>query len=411
MPQEIGQIYKTLIPSLSDDASIEQAMQMYHYGTAAYNGNNLQPQSIERHLIDLNDDVSRIDNTIANLANVYIEETSTSARPNVIVSQEPTTVPLTLLGVLGQTAPLQRWQRNTGTVSDVALISGAGSAAFAGYLSVGSTTVSTTVALPIVLGGDHKGITVRGVSGQTQNLQEWQNNSGTILSRVDSTGKVHTPEIVAQDASVSNNTNLNTLTVTGATTAASISATSINLSGTTGLTVQNASSLQGNVTIAGTTTSTKNITADGTITATGTISSNGNISAGGTLSGTSLSLSQNLTTTGNITANGIIRAKSPNQGTTGAIRIIADANGDSYLQFVNAADNAELVNIRATSTLLTISRATTISGNVNVVSPTTFSTVSSGVTASLGTRQVYFSTSDAPASVGANGDIWIRYIA
>jgi hypothetical protein len=86
MPQEIGEIYKSLIPSLSDDSSVEEAFQMYHYGTASYNGNNLQTQSIEKHLVNLNEDVVRIDSSIANLSNIYIEETSSSLRPNIIAA-------------------------------------------------------------------------------------------------------------------------------------------------------------------------------------------------------------------------------------------------------------------------------------------------------------------------------------
>jgi hypothetical protein len=395
MPQEIGQIYKTLIPSLSDDASIEEALQMYHYGTAAYNGNNLQPQSIEKHIIDLNEDVSRIDGTISSLANVYIEETSSTTRPNTIVSQEAVVVPLTIRGVVNQTAALQKWQKNTGTVSDVALINNAGSAAFSGYLSVGSATISTSTALPITLSGNNKGITVRGVSGQTENLQEWQNNIGTALSYVDNLGNLNISEITAQNVGITGQATINALVMESNLTAEEITASKITLSGVTGLIVQNDSSLEGDVDILGTTT-TKNISADGTIEATGNIETTADITAQGDLNGANLNLSQSMTTTGNITANGIIKAKSPNQGSTGGVKILGDVDGNSYLQFVNAGDTLEFGNIKGSSAGITVS------GGLTVTSPS--------ATGSAGVRQIYISTGDPTGADGANGDLWVKYI-
>jgi hypothetical protein len=401
MPQEIGQIYKTLIPSLSDDASIEEALQMYHYGTAAYNGNNLQPQSIEKHIIDLNEDVSRIDGTISSLANVYIEETSSTTRPNTIVSQEAVVVPLTIRGVVNQTAALQKWQKNTGTVSDVALINNAGSAAFSGYLSVGSATISTSTALPITLSGNNKGITVRGISGQTENLQEWQNNTGTALSYVDNLGNLNISEITAQNVGITGQATINALVMESNLTAEEITASKITLSGVTGLIVQNDSSLEGDVDILGTTT-TKNISADGTIEATGNIETTADITAQGDLNGANLNLSQSMTTTGNITANGIIKAKSPNQGSTGGVKILGDVDGNSYLQFVNAGDTLEFGNIKGSSDGITLSTNTFVSGGLTVVSPS--------ASGSVGVRQVYISTGDPTGADGADGDLWVKYI-
>lgn len=401
MPQEIGQIYKTLIPSLSDDASIEEALQMYHYGTAVYNGNNLQPQSMERHIIDLNEDVSRIDGTIASLANVYIEETSSTTRPNTIVSQEAVVVPLTIRGVVNQTAALQKWQKNTGTVSDVALINNAGSAAFSGYLSVGSAIISTSTALPITLSGNNKGITVRGVSGQTQNLQEWQNNTGTALSYVDSLGNLNISEITAQNVGITGQATINALVMENSLAAEEITASKITLSGAIGLVVQNESSLQGDVDILGTTT-TKNISTDGTINATGNIETTADITALGDLNGANLNLSQSMTTTGNITATGIIKAKSPNEGSTGGVKILGDVNGDSYLQFVNAGDTLEFGNIKGSSAGITLSTSTSVSGGLTVVSPS--------ASGSVGVRQIYISTGDPTVADGADGDLWVKYI-
>ena len=401
MPQEIGQIYKTLIPSLSDDASIEEAFQMYHYGTATYNGNNLQPQSIEKHIIDLNEDISRIDGTISSLANVYIEEISTTVRPNVIVSQEPPIVPLTIRGVINQTAPLQKWQSNTGSPNDVAVISNAGFAAFAGYLSLGSPVIPTTTGLSISLSGDHKGVTVRGSNGQTENMQEWQNNIGTALAFVAADGDITAPTINSTDLNVLGNAQIHTLTLIDDLNSEEIFANKITLSGAIGLVVQQDSSLEGDVDILGSTT-TKNLTVDGLLETTGNVTSTGDITAQGDLGGANLNLSQSMTTTGDITANGIIRAKSPNQGTTGGVRILGDVNGDAYLQFVDSGQTSEFANLRATSSGLNLSTNTSITGTLGVISPVGNN--------SVGVRQVYISSSDPISSNGQNGDMWVRYI-
>jgi hypothetical protein len=410
MPQEIGEIYKSLIPSLSDGASIEEAFQMYHYGTSTYNGNNLQPQSVERHLIDLNEDVSRIDQTIASLTNIYIEETSTAERPNSIVSQEGAVVPLTIRGVFGQSVPLQRWQRNTGTANtDVALINNNGSSAFAGYLSVGSAVTSATTGLSLTLAGDHKGLTIKKWSTQTENMQEWQDSSGSIISKIDSSGDFTSPNIYSTNITsvgigfFAEMDVSGTLDVTGnVTVVADISAN--NISASTDIIVG------ADLDVIGTTT-TKSIDADGTISSTGKITSNGDIEALGSLIGVDLQLSQNLLTSGNIVANGIIKVKSPNEGTTGALRILADdVNQEGYLQFVGSDDSTEFGYIKSTLSELFISQNTSVDGTLNISSPTQFNTVVGTTTASLGARQVYLSAGDADDTVGANGDIWIKYV-
>lgn len=410
MPQEIGEIYKSLVPSLSDGASIEEAFQMYHYGTATYNGNNLQPQSMERHIIDLNEDVARIDSTIASLTNIYIEETSTTARPNAIVSQEGTTVPLTIRGVFGQSVPLQKWQKNTGVANtDVVLINNNGSAAFAGYASIGSAVIPTTTGLSLALAGDHKGITIKKWSTQTENMQEWQDSSGSVISKIDAAGDFTSPNIYATNITSSGIGSFadidisNTLDVTGnVTVVADISAA--NISASTDINVG------ADLDVIGTTT-TKSISADGTITSTGKITSNSDIETLGSLIAVDLELSQNLLTAGNIVANGIIKAQSPNEGTTGALRIIADdTNEEGYLQFVDSSDTTEFGYLKSTSSELFISQNTAVDGTLNVVSPTQFNTVVGTTTASLGARQVYLSAGDADDTVGSDGDIWIKYV-
>jgi len=424
MPQQIGEIYKSLVPSLSDDASIEEAFQMYHYGTATYNGNNLQPQSMERHIIDLNENISRIDGSISSLENVYIEQVSSSIRPNLIVSQDSITVPLTIRGSFSQSSVLQRWQKNTGSVATVAQITSIGSAGFDGYISIGSTTPPLETGLSVTLTGNHKGVTVKGAFAQTEDLQQWQNSSGSALSRIDYLGNITTQNIETTNANIVGTATIASATVSGTTnlsgnltSTADISARMITLTNTgSSIVAAGEVSITGALGVTGI-TSTRNLSVDGTITAFGKITSTGDIEASGDLKGSNIQLTQSLVTAANITANGIIKARSPNQGTTGGVRVIADSLGNSFLQFVNSADSAELANIRADSSGLTLSRPTVISGNTSVTGNLSVSGTGSTTTVispvgnnSSGVRQIFISTDLPLTSQGTNGDIWVQYV-
>lgn len=409
MPQEIGEIYKSLVPSLSDDASIEKAFQMYHYGTASYNGNNAQPQSMERHLVTINSDITDIRADISNLVNVFIEETSTALRPNVIISENPTVIPLTIRGVQNQTAVLQKWQKRTDSGSiDVAAISNSGDAAFSRYVSVGSNSFVNDVALNIVPNGDHKGVVIKGISGQTSNLQEWQNNLGTVLASVDSAGNFATKNTtvtgdvsVTNNLSVSNESTFNVVEVTGDFTiggSITLSNTIVSSSDITG----NNLVANGDLTVIGS-SSIHSLEVDGTLDVFGTIDATGNITTTGDLAGANISLTQSLTTAGDITATGVIRANTPNSGSAGAIRVIANGvTSDSYVQFVDSSDSTEVGHIKVNSNGFYISENTDIDGNLTVTSP-----VGSG---SYGARNFYISSSDPDANLGTNGDIWVRYV-
>jgi hypothetical protein len=455
MPQEIGENFKTLIPSLADDASIEQAFQMYHYGTPAYNGSNLQNNSVEKHFVDLRQEINvlRSELNTSQLGNVRL--VSRTLSPNLITPEDLATVPITIRGVQNQSVALQRWQRNIGgSPTEVASISPIGAAGFSGYGSFGNNSVTSTTGLSVALANvAHKGVTIRGVDGQIGNLQEWQNNNGVVLASVNGAG-----DLAAKNTSVTGTllvtgtSTLNAgLNVTGETTLANVSvsgtlgvtgtttASRIDISGSTSLVASGSGSFAGNLTVTGTTTSVQSLNISGTTTANGSIAATGNITSSGSLNGSSLSITDSAAIGGALTVNGILRAKSPGQGTAGGVRIIAASDGNSYLQFTNAADNTELANIKADASLLTISKATSVSGNVsstgNVsatgqLSGATLSTSgnatiggtlavtgntsvgpTSGQTSASGTvRNAWHSTAAPQPANGVDGDIWLQYV-
>jgi hypothetical protein len=116
-----------------------------------------------------------------------------------------------------------------------------------------------------------------------------------------------------------------------------------------------------------------------------------NVSGGGTVSAT----------TGLFTDR--IECVTPaNQGTTGGIRIKANASNNAYIQFTNSTGSAEYANIVATPTNgnITLSGTLTVSGKITNDS---FNTTSNA----YGTRYIRTYT---PTTEGVDGDIWYQTI-
>jgi len=190
MSQPVGLNYKTRIPQFSDDASIEEALKVYHYGVDNYTSQPIPDDSIEGNFRTLNTRVDSAESSIAALGTTYVEQVSASATPNVITPQTATTIPLTLRGAVSQTGNLQQWQNNSST--NVSVIFSDGSSSFNGYISVGTTGKSSTTAADIrIINSSHKGVTVRAQSEQTANIQEWQDSSGIPLSWIDKDGRIY----------------------------------------------------------------------------------------------------------------------------------------------------------------------------------------------------------------------------
>jgi hypothetical protein len=189
LSQSVGVTYKTKIPSLSDDASIEEALRVYHYGVDNYSSQPIPADSIEGNFKSLNTRVDGVESTISNLNVLFIEAVSATSDPNIITPQSSSTVPLTIRGASSQTANLQRWQNSSQT--NLAVIFSDGAISTSGYISSGINSQSTTIAADIrIKNAAHRGVTVRSAFSQTANLQEWQNSSGTAISWIDKDGKI-----------------------------------------------------------------------------------------------------------------------------------------------------------------------------------------------------------------------------
>lgn len=99
-----------------------------------------------------------------------------------IRSQQDSYVGVAIRARSSQTGNLQEWQNSSGTV--LASIDKDGSIITYGATSIGTTRIGTSI-LSINTGYlANPGIIIRGQSGQTANLQEWQNSAGTKLAAV-----------------------------------------------------------------------------------------------------------------------------------------------------------------------------------------------------------------------------------
>jgi hypothetical protein len=194
MAQNIGINAPTRIPTFGDDASIEEALRKYHFGIDQWSGDPVQNNlGMDGNFKAVKDRLTAAEAAIADIVGDgggFIRSESRTANPNTIVPQTSSIVPLTIRGVSGQTANLQRWQNSSST--NMTIIFSNGAAAFNSYLTVGTNTQSTTTGIDLRIGNSaHKGITVRAAASQTSNLQEWQNSSGNAISWVDKEGRIY----------------------------------------------------------------------------------------------------------------------------------------------------------------------------------------------------------------------------
>jgi len=112
---------------------------------------------------------------------------------------------LIVKGAASQTANLQEWQSSSGEVGMLFNMGNAGDPSTLGFSvsrawgikwgaeKILSTDGGSLIVTPYTT--DRKVLIVKGVASQTANLQEWQNSSGTVLTKINSAGELTTPNI------------------------------------------------------------------------------------------------------------------------------------------------------------------------------------------------------------------------
>ena len=213
MTQNIGTNYTVTIPALSDDASIVEAFKYYHTGGLT---GSIFPNSVEHHITTLNSTttslqtslgysgvsptpasvharLSSLENTVGtSLSSTYIKaipsSNDTPATRNLIQPSTTSIVPLTLQGVVGQTADLQQWRTSAGTVARVsntgAVFSFDGSSmAEVATLSGTQTLTNKTLTNPIsTIGTNSRTSSYTLALSDQSRVVEMNSSSATILT-------------------------------------------------------------------------------------------------------------------------------------------------------------------------------------------------------------------------------------
>lgn len=92
---------------------------------------------------------------------------------------------LTVQGLNSQSADLQEWQDSTATWR--ARVGSTGDIVTKGYVGAGGMSFAAAVSAA-ALNSTSPAMLARGVSGQSANLQEWQNSAATVLAKVGNNG-------------------------------------------------------------------------------------------------------------------------------------------------------------------------------------------------------------------------------
>jgi len=114
-----------------------------------------------------------------------------------VVALNSTIVPLVAKGASSQTANLQEWQNSAGTV--LANVDSAGFVNGSAYRQIGGNSngfgIGTISSVLTAFGSGGNAtvvpVVVRGASGQTANLQEWQDSTGAVIANMQVNGNMH----------------------------------------------------------------------------------------------------------------------------------------------------------------------------------------------------------------------------
>ena len=121
--------------------------------------------------------------------------TSVTGTSSLLIDTNLTTrIGAIIKGVASQSADLQQWQNSSGTVLAYVDKDGQFRNTY-GIMIGGATNYGATLNVQTQSGG--AGAIIRGLSGQTVDLQQWQNNSATVLAKVAASGNITAPELHA----------------------------------------------------------------------------------------------------------------------------------------------------------------------------------------------------------------------
>lgn len=169
--------FEVRIPTLGDDASIEEALKVYHFGIDNYTNQPLQtnpPVGIASHLRKITNDITAINLELDGLPALYVEQISSTASPNIITAQAVGVTPLRIDGITSQTAPLISFFNSTSV--ELGKITAAGTLDIFANLKIGSTIATS----PSIDDNTTKIATTAWVLGQVSSTNPLMNGSAEV---------------------------------------------------------------------------------------------------------------------------------------------------------------------------------------------------------------------------------------
>jgi hypothetical protein len=182
--------------ALQSDGSNVNWGKLYNQ-TIKNNGTTVTPRGIVNVVGATFSDDSGTDTTTITFTDTTGVSTSGGS---TITAASASTKGLIIKGAASQTANLTEWQTNAGAM--VAYVDSNGSAFFNsnlqvnGVAAVGGGPQAYSQLIIQTNSATRNGLVIKAASSQTANLQEWQNNSGTVLASIDPNGQIRTPQIL-----------------------------------------------------------------------------------------------------------------------------------------------------------------------------------------------------------------------
>ena len=205
MSQIVGNTFRSRIPTFNDDASIEEALRVYHYGVDNYSTQPIPNDSIEGNFRTL---TTNLNTTDANA----VQRISRTSAPNIITSQAANIVPITVKAIALQTTSLQIWQDPSS--NSLAEITADGKMFVTNSLAIGSSAIASSSYLFVnQISSSVKGVIVKAATSSTSNLQEWQNSLSSPITIIDPSGNIASSATLSI-GSLSANTGISILSTT-----------------------------------------------------------------------------------------------------------------------------------------------------------------------------------------------------
>ena len=134
------------------------------------------------------------DQNFTNTVNTALSGKVSKSGGDTIIPSSTSTVGLIIKAATGQSADIQQW-KTSGNFRSVWINQDGEFNIGYSFINFGGSGSVNAGLLTIAPTGNIVPLAIRGISGQTANLQEWQDSSGTVIAKIDANGKLRSDEL------------------------------------------------------------------------------------------------------------------------------------------------------------------------------------------------------------------------